>query len=366
MAIVLIILGLVLLAVGAEVLLRGAVGLARAVGMPSLIIGLTVVALGTSAPEFAVSIKAGYMGQTDIALGNVVGSNTLNILLVLGLAAVIAPVKARGQVVRMDVPMMIGFTALVWLLAANGTLGRIEGILLCLSLIGYTSLLIYLGKRKKKKPPVEIALGEPPKTMGGIHIFLSILWIAVGLAMLVFGARWLVDGASEVARALGVSDLMIGLTVVALGTSMPEVATTVVAGFRAQRDIAIGNVVGSNMFNMLGVLGLTAIMAPQGMDIAPAALRFDIPVMFAASLACLPILFTGGRISRGEGALFLGYYVAYVVFLMLSALQHHSLGIYSFAMFWFVIPLSAIGILVSVVLYIRQLRNGRQETIGPG
>ena len=175
--------------------------------------------------------------------------------------------------------------------------------------------------------------------------------------MLALGARWLVAGAVDVARMLGVSELMIGLTIVAAGTSMPEVATSVVASLRGERDIAIGNVVGSNIFNILAVLGLSAALAPQGVAAAPSALRFDIPVMSAVAFACLPIFFTGGKISRWEGALFLGYYFAYVTYLVLGASQHGSLPAFSVAMVYFVLPGTLLGLVVSVLWAIRGRRS---------
>ncbi|NQU75320.1 MAG: calcium/sodium antiporter [Planctomycetes bacterium] len=348
--------GLVLLTAGAEVLVRGASGLARAVGLPSLIIGLTVVAFGTSAPELAVSVKASVTGQADLALGNVVGSNIFNVLFILGVSALIAPLVASAQLVRLDVPVMIGASGLVWLLAMDGSIGRVEGVGLLLGIVAYTALLIYLGKRNSQPSIQKNSEGQiPPKKTASIGR--SILFVAVGLVLLVLGARWLVDGAVELARMLGVSELMIGLTIVAAGTSMPEVATSVVASIRGERDIAIGNVVGSNIFNIMAVLGASAVIAPNGVAAAPAALRFDIPVMAAIAFACLPVFFTGGRISRWEGAMFLGYYGAYVAFLILTAVRHTSLAAFSSAMLWFVIPISTLGVAMSVLLWTKKRRR---------
>lgn len=354
MAIAAIIGGLVLLTAGAEVLVRGAVGLARAVGLPSLIIGLTVVAFGTSAPELAVSTRAGLAGQADIALANVVGSNIFNVLFILGLSALVVPLAASTQLVRLDVPVMIGVSGLTWLFAADGTIGRGEGVVLFIGVITYTALLTYLGKRKPPAPePVgPDAIADKPMPLG-----VSVVLVAIGLVLLVLGARWLVDGAVELARLLGVSELVIGLTIVAAGTSLPEAATSVVAGLRGQRDIAIGNVVGSNIFNILAVLGAAASISPGGVRVAPEALRFDIPVMMAVAVACLPIFYTGGRISRGEGAMFLAYYAAYVAFLVLTAAHHSSLPVFKTAMLGFAIPLSALGVGISIVLWRRGLRG---------
>ncbi len=353
MAVMWVLAGLAALIVGAELLVRGASRLAKAVGLPSLIIGLTVVAYGTSAPEFAVGVKAGLAGQADIAVGNVVGSNTFNVLFILGISALIAPLAVSSQLVRLDVPVMIGVSALVWLLAADGNIGRMEGVTLLLGIFAYTALLVYLGRRNRQPSNgVEPDDVKPPQRP--IHPGMSILLVIVGLVLLVIGSRWLVDGAAAMARLLGVSELVIGLTVVAAGTSMPELATSVVASIRGERDIAVGNVVGSNIFNLLGVMGGSALAADGGINIAESALEFDIPVMLAVAVACLPVFFTGGRISRWEGGLFLGYYAAYVLFLIFAAVKHQASEGFAAAMLWFVIPITILGLTVSLVFAVRQ------------
>jgi len=340
--------GLITLTIGAEVMVRGASQLARAVGLPSLIIGLTVVAYGTSAPEFAVSLKAGWMDQADIALGNVVGSNTFNVLFILGISALIAPLIASKQLIRLDVPVMIGVSLLAWALAANGAISRWEGVLLCTGLIGYTAWLIRVGRKQSRletEASQEVAGPVETKPTG---LLVSGLLVLVGLGLLVMGARWLVDSAVTLAQAWGVSDLLIGLTIVAAGTSLPEVATSVVASIRGQRDIAIGNVVGSNIFNLLGVLGASAIIAPDGVAVSGSVLRFDLPILIAVAIACLPIFFTGGRINRWEGGVFLAYYFAYLLFLILAATGHPALQSFSSVMTWFVLPLTVLGVGVSL------------------
>jgi len=377
MTVVWLIVGLVTLTVGAEVLVRGASGLARAVGLPALVIGLTVVAYGTSAPELAVSIKAGWMNQADLALGNVVGSNTFNVLFILGVSALIVPLVASRQLIRLDVPVMIGVSLLVWALAGNGMVGRVEGAVLLAGMAGYTAWLIVLGRKQTRREAQgadasaerhggagpgdaddpEAAASPAERKPGGLLV--AGLFVVVGLALLVLGARWLVDSAVLLAQAWGVSDLLIGLTILAAGTSMPEVATSVVASIRGQRDLAIGNVVGSNIFNLLGVLGASAVIAPDGVAVNGAVLGFDLPVMVAVALACLPVFFTGGRISRGEGAVFLGYYAAYVLFLVLGATQHAGLGPLSAAMLWFVIPMTVLGLGTSVFFAVRRRGDSR-------
>jgi cation:H+ antiporter len=352
-----IVLGLVLLTVGAEVLVRGAARLAAAMGMPALIIGLTVVAYGTSAPELAVSINAAVSGQADIAMGNVVGSNTFNVLFILGLSAIIAPLIVSAQLVRLDVPLMIAVSGATWMLALDGRIDRGDGVGLAIAAAAYTALLIYIGRREPDAPsadqlPATNETAQPPKS--GKTLAMSAVLIAAGLALLLVGANRLVHGAVEVARMLGVSELMIGLTIIAAGTSMPEVATSLIAALRGQRDIAVGNIVGSNIFNLLMVLGVTAAVSPSGVAVAPEAMRFDLPIMLAVALVCLPIFFTAGRIDRWEGVLLLGFYIAYVVFLILAAIDHAVLGVYTTAMLWFAIPLALLGIGVSVWIWLRR------------
>jgi cation:H+ antiporter len=221
-------------------------------------------------------------------------------------------------------------------------------------LCGYTAFLIYLGKRDPSEAQPDS--GAPPPRIGR-----STLLVVVGLGLLVLGAGWLVDGATSLARAMGISELVIGLTIVAAGTSMPEVATSITAAFRGQRDIAVGNVVGSNIFNLLGVLGGAAAVAGQGISVAPEAMRFDVPIMAAVAVVCLPIFFTGARISRWEGALLLGYYIAYVTCLILAATQHAALDTLGAAMLWFVMPLTLLGVGLSVATWIRRNRAGAVE-----
>jgi len=355
MAILLVLVGLTLLIAGAELLVRGASRLAKVVGLPSLIIGLTVVAYGTSTPEFAVSMRAGLTGQADIALGNVVGSNTFNVLFILGVSAMIVPLAASSQLVRLDVPVMIGASGLTWLMAADGIVGKLEGLVLSAGIVAYTTVLIYTGKRKSLLESVpEKAVDRSSshrRRLAG-----SVVFVIVGLALLVLGARWLVQGSIGLARLLGVSELLIGLTIVAAGTSMPEVSTSVVASIRGQRDIAVGNAVGSNIFNILAVLGASAVVAPHGLAVAPSALRFDIPVMTATAVVCLPVFFTGGRISRAEGLVFLLYYIAYVVFLVLHATSEPQAVLSGTAILWFAGPLTLVGLALSVLYAIRHRR----------
>ncbi len=310
--------GLVLLMVGADYLVRGAVGIARALGVSPLVIGLTVVAFGTSAPELGVSLQAALTGNADVAIGNVVGSNIVNILLVLGASAIITPLVVSSQLIRLDVPLMVAASIAMWVLSLNGVISRMEGAVL------FGSLLIYIwfSIRTSRRESAEVAeeFSDFSRSVTGFAGTMTQIGLFVaGLGLLTVGSRFLVDGAITVAQELGVSQLVIGLTIVALGTSLPEVVTSVVASLRGQRDIAVGNVVGSNLFNILCVLGLTATVSPNGVPVSAPAIEFDIPVMVAVAVVCLPIFISGSMIRRYEGALFLVYLAAYTMFLIATA-----------------------------------------------
>lgn len=337
--------GLVALVGGAELLVRGAARLASSWGISPLVIGLTIVAFGTSAPELAVSVGAALSGAGEVALGNVIGSNIANVLLILGLSALIAPLVVHEQVIRQEVPVMIAVTLVVVLLALDGALSRAEGSVLFALVLAYTAFLIHQARRSPSETS-EFA-DEIPGSRWDRHWSIQLLLIVVGLALLVLGARWLVEAATAFARWLGVSELVIGLTVVAVGTSLPEIATSLVAALRGQRDIAVGNVVGSNTFNLLAVLGASAALAPAGLDVPAAVRSFDLWVMLAATFACLPVMLSGRTIARWEGAVFFAYYGAYVVTLVLAARQSPALTGYASAMLGYVAPLTVLTLLVS-------------------
>ena len=365
-ALIPLLVGLVLLTVGAEALVRGASSLARAVGISPLVVGLTVVAYGTSAPELAVGVQAGLAGQGDIAVGNVVGSNIFNVLFILGLSALITPLVVAQQLVRREVPLMIGVSIALVVMVLDGVLGRIEGLLLAAGAVGYTVFAVRESRRESRAIREEYAKefgGNGPARATPAHLALQVGLLLAGLAMLVFGAQQLVEGAVTIARTLGVSELVIGLTIVAAGTSLPEVATSVMAAIRGERDIAVGNVVGSNIFNILLILGVTGAIAPSGLAVAPSVLAFDLPVMIAVAVACLPVFFTGHLIARWEGGLFLAYYVAYVTWIVLEASQHDALAPFSTVMLWFVLPLTAVTI---ALLAFREWRSRATEGSGAG
>lgn len=349
MTFVYLIAGLVLLVAGAEVLVRGAAKLAAQFGIPPLIIGLTVVAFGTSAPETAVSVQAAFNSSGDLAIGNVIGSNIANVLLILGLTAVVAPLIVSRQLIRLDVPIMIGASLVVYALAWDGSLSRLDGALLFAGVLAYTGFLIISSRRDKSAVAEddefakEFGLDEPAKPYAwAINLGL----IIAGLVLLVTGSNFLVDSAVTMARALGISELVIGLTVVAIGTSLPELATSIMAAIKGERDIAVGNIVGSNIFNLLCVLGLASMVSPQAINVAANALAFDFPVMIAVAVACLPIFFAGYRINRWEGLLFLAYYVAYTVYLVLSSTGKPFAEVFGEAMLGYALPLTAVTLVI--------------------
>ncbi len=332
--------GLILLIAGADLLVRGASTLAARLGMTSLVIGLTVVAFGTSAPELAIGLQSTAAGEDALLLGNVIGSNIFNVLFILGASALITPLVVSQKLVKLDVPLMIGVSILVYFFAWDGLISRVEGGVLFLILVAYLIFLVY-DARKSKSGPSEIE-GTNTDTTPNRHWVWDGVFIVSGFVLLVFGSRWLVDGAVTFAEYLGVSSLIIGLTIVAMGTSLPEVATSLLASIKGKRDLAVGNLVGSNLFNIMCIIGLTALVHPTGISVQSGVIGFDLPVMIATAIVCLPIFFTGSMISRWEGALFLGYYLAFTLYLILTATDHHLLPIFHAAMGWFVLPMTVI------------------------
>lgn len=327
LTIVLFIIGLGLLLAGAELLVRGASRLATAVGIPPLIVGLTVVSFCTSSPELAVSAQSALAGEADMALGNVVGSNIFNILFILGLSAMVAPLAVKMQLIRLDVPIALAASVVLWVLGFSGSISRLAGGLLLFGVIAYTLFLIRQTRHEKnaKQAEQDAAIIRPAPTARQIGGYLA--FIAGGLAMLVIGSNWMVDGAVALAKWLHVSDVLIGLTIVAAGTSLPEVATSVMASARGERDIAVGNVIGSCIFNLLAVLGLTAVLAPNGVPVPASMLRIELPVMIAVTAVCIPIFFIGMRVSRGEGAALFGFYIALTIFFILQGIEHPLAGV---------------------------------------
>ncbi len=351
--------GLAIMTLGAEFLIRYAVKVAAALRIPPLVIGLTVVAYGTSLPELVVSTVSAWHGQPEMAIGNVVGSNIFNVLFILGLSALILPLAVAHDLIRREVPLMIGVSFAMLVACLDGVVGRGEGVLFAAGLFAFT---IWSIRRGRCAAPIQeydefaTEFGTTTTTnSAGRYVGWAVV-MCVALLLLVVGSRMFVSGAVEIARALGVSELVIGLTFVAAGTSLPEVATSVLAAWKGERDIAVGNVVGSNLFNILGVLGFSAVIAPEGLVCPPSLMRLDVPVMIAAAVACLPIFLTGHRIDRWEGLLFLGYYAAYVLSLILAATQAPALRTFVAVMLGIVMPLTLITLGIWLV---RELRTQR-------
>lgn len=305
-----LLIGLVLLYFGAEGLIRGASSVALRLGVTPLVVGLTVVAFGTSAPEMVVSTKAAYLDQGGIAVGNVVGSNIFNIAVILGFAAAIRPITVQLQLIKFDTPIMIVVSLICLAFFSNGVLGRLEAGFLFAGIVAYTVVNIIMARREKSTAvAAEFSEGTPHQSKNAI---LDVLMILGGLALLVVGARFLVDASISIARVWGVSEAVIGLTIVSAGTSMPELATSVVAAVRKQADIAIGNVVGSNIFNILSILGVAGLVKPLNTG---GVGMVDFGLMIVTAIVLLPLMITGKRIARPEGLLLLGMYAGYLYWL---------------------------------------------------
>ncbi|MFI7580645.1 calcium/sodium antiporter [Kocuria kalidii] len=361
--------GLVLLVLGGEFLVRGASSLARRVGISSLVVGLTVVSAATSAPELAVTVGAVLRDEPGLAVGNVVGSNIVNVLLILGLSALVIPLAVKQRLVRFDLPLMVALSVGLLLVSLDGRITAVDGLLLFLAVVAHTVLTVVISRRDTRVPSraggsaesssAPAVAGEaeesPPAPIGR-----SLLLVGLGIALLVAGATLLVEGAVNTATTLGVSSLVVGLTVVAVGTSLPELATSIIAVRRGERDLAVGNVVGSNIFNIGVVLGLPALISRDGIPVSGAAVAFDIPVMLAAAVALLPIAFTGFAVARWEGTLFVGLYLAYTGYVVLAATAHDALEGFTAAMAWFVLPLVAVTLL-AFTAYEVGLHRGRRE-----
>ncbi len=307
-----LVLGLIALYFGAEALVKGGAGLALRLGLTPLVIGLTVIAFGTSSPEMVVSVQAASSGNGAIAVGNIVGSNICNIALILGLCALISPLRAEVQLIRREVPIMIGVSLLALLVLADGHVARWEGGLLLAGLVAYTGLTVH----EARKETTASSGGEFAEELGQKRpwgLGLSVTAVVGGLAVLVVGSHLFVQGAVTLAKEWGMSQIAIGLTIVAVGTSLPELATSLLAAIKRQGDVAIGNIIGSNIFNVLGILGVAALARPIDVPDLAAA---NLGVMVLLSLALLPVVRSGGRISRWEGGGLLIVYVVYTAWLV--------------------------------------------------
>jgi len=353
----LVLAGLVLLIGGGEALVRGASTLAVRVGLSPLVIGLVVVSAATSTPELAVTTGALWRGEPGLAVGNVVGSNIANILLILGISAMISPLVIRRTVVRFDMPVMLGLSLLLVALSLDGNISVFDGVLLLAGLIFHAVMSVVVGRRQTTHTPV--VTSTMPINAMPVKLWLAILLLVGGVGLLGVGAHLLVDGAVGIATALGVSGLVVGLTVVAIGTSLPELVTSIVALRRGERDMAVGNIVGSNIFNIGMVLGLPAIIFGEGIPVPSAAVALDLPLMLAATLALVPIAFTGFIVARWEGTLFVVLYGAYLAYVVLASTQHDALEGFTTVMLWFVLPLVAVT-LIAVTSYEFGVHRGRK------
>lgn len=340
--------GLVALVLGAGWLVRGATKLGLSFGISPLVVGLTVVAFGTSAPELAVSAGAVLDGKVDIAIGNVVGSNILNVLLILGASAVITPLVVHLQLIRQEVPIMIAASVALLLMMLDGVVATWESALLVGAMVIYTVFLVWQSRRQSASADAEFEGEVDLNSTWDRHWSVQLGLILLGLVALVTGSHFLVEAAVTTAKQWGVSDVVIALTIVALGTSLPEIATSVTAALKGQRDMAVGNVVGSNTFNILGCLGISGMLSTSGLVVAESVIHFDAWVMLAVALACLPIFITGREIARWEGVVFLLYYAAYTAYLILASQAHDALQQFSAVMLYFAVPLTVITMAVSL------------------
>ena len=316
-AVALLIFGLIALIAGAELIVRGGSRFAARLGVSPIIIGLTLVSIGTSAPELAIGIEAATRGNGALAIGNIAGTNSVNLLLILGLSALLKPLSLDMHTVRFDLPAMaivaVGFLFLAW----DGYLTRVDGVLMVMAGIGYTLAIILLSRGESRATKVEFAHEYAGRASRRSSLAWSGSALIAGIIIVVLGSDWLVDGATVFARRFGVSEAVIGLTIVAIGTSSPELVTTIVGTIRDDRDIAIGNLLGSSIYNILAILGITCLVPTSALEVEPDLMHIDIPVMTAATLACVPVFLTKRRVSRIEGGLFVAAYFVYLLYLVI-------------------------------------------------
>ncbi|MBD8023881.1 calcium/sodium antiporter [Microbacterium gallinarum] len=313
-------LGLIALIVGAELVVRYGAKLARRMGIPPIIIGLTVVSIGTSAPELAVGIDAVRSGAGSLAIGNIVGTNMVNLLLILGMSAAIRPIVMHAQTLKLDLPAMAAASVLLFLLSFDRALSVLDGVLLFVAALVYMALLVLFTRRESTRVLAEYEHEYPRQDVHGSRRWAVVeaALLALGIVVIVFGADWLVRGAVELAAAAGVSNALIGLTIVAIGTSAPELATTIVATIRDDRDIAVGNLIGSSIFNLTFILGASLFFAPGQVAVEPSLAYIDMPIMVLVSLLCVPVFLTGRRVTRVEGVLFVVAYAVYLTYLIVA------------------------------------------------
>ena len=345
------ILGLIALIWGAEILVRSSSKLAASLGVSKLVIGLTVVAFGTSAPELAVGIEAGLMDQPDILMGNVIGSNLTNTLLILGLAALIIPLQVHKNLIRFDLPVMITSTVILILLSLNNIITFWECVILFACLIIYLYALVRFSGKSRLTDEEIVEAGSP---------WLNGLLSLGGLVLLIAGARWMVESATIFALMAGVSELVIGLTIVAIGTSLPEIVTSILAAVRGEKDLAVGSIVGSNILNILSVIGIAGLFI-SGIPVQDSLLEVEYIILLAVSVICFPIFFTGRRIKRVEGAIFLTSYILYLFYLYLDSASSTFMPSFIQSVLYGFVPLVILYVLVALIIEFRS-KNETETT----
>ena len=361
MTILLFIAGLAALIAGAELFLKGVDQFGIKWGVSPVIMGLTVVAFATGAPELAISLQAAANGSADLVLGNIVGSNIANILLILGITSFLKPLQITRRMVRVDVPIVIGASILLFVLAYDRALSASDGVILLLGLAAYSIFTYFQIKKDRasgRKMEMEHLEEEQAKLAQGWFFYTkNIGFLILGLILVVLGSGWMVDSAVSIARLLGLSELVIGLTIVSIGTSLPEIATSMSAARKGSADIAVANVMGSNLYNILLTLGLTLVIAPGVLDVSLDAIRLDLPFMVAVSIACIPVFIAGFNLTRTDGILFLSYYLGYLCYLVMHALNSSYLDLFHLVFFWGILPVSAAYMIWRLYTYRRYIKK---------
>lgn len=357
LSVVLFVVGLATLIGGAELFLRSVDKFGAAWSVSPVVMGLTVVAFATGAPELAISLQAAVDGKPDLVVGNILGSNIANILLILGIAGLVQPLKITNRIIKVDVPMVIGASLLLFILARDGLLSPLDGGIILLALTGY-SIFMYFQIRKDRLANISLSEGslKLDEELTTAFYVKYIVLLLVGLVLIVMGSRMMVHSAVEIAGVLGISELIIGLTIVSIGTSLPEVATSVSAVRHGDSDTAVANVMGSNLYNILLTLGLTVVIAPGAIDVSMDAVNLDLPFMLIVAGACLPLFWPGKELGRPEAFGFLTYYGLYLAYLVLISIQHPFKDQFEGIMVWVVIPITVLLIILKFVLDYRRVR----------
>ncbi len=351
--------GLAALIGGAELFLRGVDHFGVKWRVSPLIMGLTVVAFATGAPELAISIQAAASGNADLVLGNIIGSNIANILLILGISAIIRPLVVKLRVVQIDVPIVIAASILLYIVAFDGQLTKIDGVWLLIGLVLYSIFTFFQIKKERKSQPEETDFeAEERKLASGWFFYVkNIGYLIIGLGLIVQGSDWMVQSAVELATILGLSQLVIGLTIVSIGTSLPEVATSIATIRKGNTDMAVANVLGSNLYNILLTLGLTIVIAPNVLDVSAAAIALDLPFMVAVSIVCIPVFVAGFDITKTDGSIFLFYYGSYLTYLVLEAVGSPLLPPIETVMIYAIVPATVIYVVWRALNHRKNLKR---------